>query len=160
MNTQDNWIQHALRRTGWRPQRQIAGLAIISAIILIIVGTLYLSQVASFATTSRQLEQLIAERDELERINEQLRVEIASYQSVPRLLARAQTLGFEAATPERMEWLSIAGYNPDREQTVAPLEESEDLLPTYDETFWGWVQQQWDVLRQQFDNFTQPETQQ
>jgi hypothetical protein len=75
-------------------------------------------------------------------------------------LARAQTLGFEAATPDRMEWLSIAGYNPNREHTVAPLEESEDLLPTYDETFLGWVQQQWDVLRQQFDNFTQPETQQ
>ncbi len=156
---ENNWIQHALRRTGWRPQRQIAGLVVISVIILIVVGTLYLSQVASFATTSRQLEILIAERDELERVNEQLQVEIASYQSVPRLLSRAQALGFEPATPDRMEWLAIEGYNPNRAETVAPLEESQEVLPTYDETFWGWVQQQWDILRQQFKNFTQPEEQ-
>jgi hypothetical protein len=156
---QNNWIQHALRRTGWRPQRQIAWLAGISVVLLVVVGTLYLSQVASFATTSRQLEQLIAERDELERRNEQLRVEIASYQSVPRLLARAQALGFEIATPDRMEWLTIDGYNPQRDETVAPLDEITTLLPTYDETFWGWVQQQWDILRQQFDSFTNPENQ-
>jgi hypothetical protein len=120
---------------------------------------LYLSQVASFATTSRQLEQLIAERDELERRNEQLRVEIASFQSVPRLLSRAQALGFEPATPDRMEWLMIDGYNPERDQTVAPLDAPTIILPTYDETFWGWIQQQWDILRQQFDSFTHPETQ-
>lgn len=159
MSVDNNWLQHALRRTGWRPQRQIAGLAVISVFVLIIIGTLYLSQVASFATTSRELELLIAERDELERVNEQLRVEIASYQSVPRLLARAQTLGFEPASPERMEWLAIDGYNPNREETVVPLDEPEALLPTYDETFGGWVQQQWDLLRQQFESFTSPEEQ-
>ncbi len=159
MSVDNTWLQHALRRTGWRPQRQIAGLAVISVFVLIIIGTLYLSQVASFATTSRELELLIAERDELERVNEQLRVEIASYQSVPRLLARAQTLGFEPASPERMEWLAIDGYNPNREETVVPLDEPETLLPTYDETFGGWVQQQWDLLRQQFESFTSPEEQ-
>jgi len=159
MTVQNNWLQHALRRTGWRPQRQLAWLVAISVFVLIVVGTLYLSQVASFATTNRQLEQLIAERDELERVNEQLRVEIASYQSVPRLLSRAQALGFEPATPDRMEWLAIDGYNPARAETVVPLDEAEAPLPTYDESFWGWVQQQWDLLRQQFDSFTHPEEQ-
>jgi hypothetical protein len=160
MNSQANWLGHALRRTGWRPQRQIVWLAGISIVILIVIGTLYLSQVASFTATSRQLEQLIAERDELERVNEQIRIEIASYQSVPRLLARAQDLGFQPATPDRMEWLLVEGYNPNREETVAPLEETQEAFPTYDESFWGWMQQQWDILRQQFDSFTSPEEQQ
>ncbi|NWF69638.1 MAG: hypothetical protein HXY40_11185 [Chloroflexi bacterium] len=155
----DNWLQHTLRRSGWRPQRQITWLLGVGVLIAIVMGALYLSQVAGFASTNRELEQLIAERDELERINEQLRAEIASFQSVPRLLARAQELGFSPAPPDRIEYLLVEGYDANRAATVAPLDDAQDALPTYDETFWGWLQQQWDLLRQQFDSFTNPEGQ-
>ena len=62
--------------------------------IALILGVLYLSQVASDAATNRRLTDLLAERDELERLNEQLRADIAELTSVPRLYDRAISLGF------------------------------------------------------------------
>jgi hypothetical protein len=156
MAGQGNWLQHALRRSGWRPQRQVAALLGVTVFVAIIMGGVYLSQVASFATTSRQLEALIAQRNELERTNEQLRVEIAGYRTVSRLLARAQELGFVDASSGSIEYLSIDGYNPNRAQTEAPIEQVEQVAaPVYDDSFSGWLQQQFDSLRRQFEAFNQ-----
>lgn len=148
-----SWLNHALRRSGWRPQNQVVGLATLGVALALILGALYLSQLASIAGMGRELEDLIAERDKLELINEQLRAEIANFMSVPRLLFRAQQLDFIAAGPEDVEYLIIDGYNPSRADTVAPLDEPDDQAPVYEETFLGWLQQQWDALRNQFDNF-------
>ncbi|RMG89612.1 MAG: hypothetical protein D6712_01400 [Chloroflexi bacterium] len=149
-----NWIQHTLRRSRWRPQNQAAALATLGVIIALIIGVLYLSQVSSNATTGRQLADLIAERNELQSVNEQLRAEIAELRSVPRLLARASELGFVPAGQDQIEYLVIEGYNPHRDETVAPLQKEEPQLPVYDESFGGWLQQQLDNLRAQFEGFS------
>jgi hypothetical protein len=155
-----NWLQHTLGQRGWRPQRQAVALAALGLFIALIIGALYLSQVAAEATTGRQLADLIAQRNELERTNEQLRAEIASLKSVPRLLARAEALGFRSATNADIHHLVIAGYNPNRAQIVAtPEGVPEEQRPVYDETFGGWLQQQWDTLRGQFDSFGSREEQ-
>ncbi len=155
----NNWLQHALRRTGWRPQRQVIALATLGMVLALLLGALYLSQVAAEANMGRALSVLIAQRNKLERTNEQLRAEIAGLRSVPRLLARAQELGFFSATAANIEYLVIEGYNPNRENadTVAPLPADTAPQPVYDETFGGWLQQQWDSLRQQFSRFGQRE---
>jgi hypothetical protein len=149
-------MPHGLRRLRWQPQRQVATLAFVSIIAAIMFGGVYLAQVATIATTGRQLKELIAERYELERTNEQLRVEIAQYQTVYRLQARAQELGFVAAGATDMLFLMVAGYNPNRSETAAPIETAPQSLPLYDETFSGWLAQQWDQLQNQFTGFTQP----
>jgi hypothetical protein len=141
-----NWFNHALRRTGRQPQRQAVALGALGFFIALILGALYLSQVASEATTGRELSDLLEERDELERTNEQLRVEIAEFKSVPRLQARAQELGFEIATAGQIEYLPVAGYNPAQVDTVAPIEVDEAESAIYDETFTDWVKRQWDAL--------------
>ena len=92
-----NWIQHALRQGGWRPQRQATALATLGVVISLIVGALYLSQVAAEATKNRALEDLITQRNELQRTNEQLRSEIASLRTVPRVLS-ARPLGARPGT--------------------------------------------------------------
>ncbi|HLV35036.1 MAG TPA: hypothetical protein VKY59_07990, partial [Spirillospora sp.] len=93
----NNWIDHALRRTPWRSQRQAAALVALGFFVALIIGALYLSQAVAVATTGRQLEALIAERNRLEQVNEELRAEIAGLRSVPRLQQRARELGFELA---------------------------------------------------------------
>jgi len=155
MQPNNDWLAHAFARTRWRPQNQVAALFVLGIALILIFGGLYLSQVASFATTNREIEGLIDERDRLERTNEQLRGQIASLETVPQLLERARQLGFRAATPQDIEYLVIEGYNPNRERTVAPLalEEQLDEGPQYDETFSGWLQQQFDSLRRQFETF-------
>jgi hypothetical protein len=151
-----NWLQHTLRRRSWRGQRQAVALGALGLFVAIIIGALYLAQASSLSTLGRQLEDLIAERNRLEQNNEQLRSAIAELRSVPRLLARAQELGFVQAVRDQIEYLVIEGYNPNRTQTVAPVAEAADEapLPVYDETFIGWVQQQWDSFRRQFEGFS------
>lgn len=157
MAQQQNWIQHALQRATWRPQNQVAALFVVGIAITLIFGGLYLSQVASFATTNRAIEALIEERDRLERTNEQLRGQIASLETVPQLLERARQLGFRPATASDIQYLVIEGYNPNRERTLASLvpQEQYDDAPRYEQTFSGWLQQQFDSLRQQFESFGQ-----
>jgi hypothetical protein len=152
------WLGHTLRRTRWRPRREAVALGTLGLVVGIIIGALYLAQSAATSTMGRQLEDLITLRNELEQENERLRVEIASLQSVPRLLARAQELGFTLAGRSQIEYLVIDGYNPNRNQIVTQAEISRTpALPVYDESFSGWVQQQLDRLAGQLEGFTKQE---
>ena len=152
------WLGHALRRTRWRPQRQALALGTLGMFVAIIIGALYLAQAASTSALGRQLEEQISVRNRLEQENQRLRGQIASLQSVPRLQARAQELGFVLAGPERIEYLTVTGYNPNRsvdgEQSAMPAPTATPLAPTYDETFTGWLQQQLDQLANQFNSFS------
>jgi hypothetical protein len=150
-----NWVRHALEETGWQPQRQAAWLVILGVILTLIFGGVYLSQIANYATTNREIEALIEQRDRLERENESLRAQIAQLQTVPRLLERATALGFRPATAADIEYLMVDGYNPNRSRTVVPLEIEEEFAsaPQYDATFSGWLQKEWDNLIRQFQTF-------
>lgn len=150
-----NWIQQAVRRSPLQRQREVFGLILMALIMTVIIAALYLSNVADTSTTGRQLEVLIEERDQLAQTNEQLRVEIAELRSVPRLIARAEELGFRQAGNGEVEYLVVDGYNPLRARTVAPLEDEDDETLTYDETFIGWLQQQVNDLSQQFSTYNQ-----
>jgi hypothetical protein len=131
----------------------LAGLGLFIAII---IGTLYLAQSASVATLGRQLEALIAQRNDLQQTNEQLRSEIASYRTVSRLLARARELGFEDAQENQIQYLYVDGYNPKRDEVVTAIQPTPEAnpLPTYNESFIGWLQEQWDNLKRQFQGFS------
>ena len=149
------WIQHTLDRSRWRPQRQALALATLGLFVAIIMGALYLSQSASTSAIGRQLEDLIIERDNYEQQNEQLRSEIASLQSMPRLEQRAADLGFLPAANSDIEYMVVDGYNPRRQEAVVPLVVETPTVPVYDESFTGWLQQQVDSLREQLESFTQ-----
>jgi hypothetical protein len=143
----DNWFEHALRRAKWQPQRQVVALGALGFFIALILGALYLSQVAAEVTMNRHLTDLLEVRDELERNNEQLRAEIAGLRSVPALRARAIALGFSDAQRGQIEYLPVQGYNPQRADTVAPIGLEGGEPSVYDETFAGWIQQQWEALQ-------------
>lgn len=150
-----NWVRHALDRTSWQPQRQAAWLLTLGVIMLLTFGGISLSQIANYASTNREIEELIDNRDDLEIENERLRAEIANLQTVPHLLERAQSLGFRPATANDIEWIMVDGYNPNRSETVVNIvpEEEFDDTPQYDASFSGWLQQQLDSLVNQFRAF-------
>jgi hypothetical protein len=149
-----NWLQHALRDTPFKLQRQAIALAGLGLFVAVIIGALYLAQSTSNATLGRQLEDLIARRDKLEQANEQLRSEIAELRSVPRLLDRATQLGFVDSGEQNIEYLVVDGYNPNRVQATPQLETIRPNVPEYDENFIGWVQQQWDAFTSQLRTFS------
>jgi cell division protein FtsB len=153
-----NWFNHTFRRRPWRTQRQAIALLTLSFFVAIIIGALYLAQASAVSTTGRQLEELIAQRNLLEQNNEQLRAEIAGFQSVPRLEQRARELGFVLAGREDIEYLVIVGYDPEREPLSTPVPEESapaDAVAVYDETFLGWLQQQWDAFTSQVEEPTE-----
>ncbi|MGJ3240809.1 MAG: FtsB family cell division protein [Anaerolineae bacterium] len=150
-----NWVQHALNRASFQPRRQAALLVVLGVVMTLIFGGISLSQIANYASTNRAIEALIAQRNRLELENENLRAEIASFQTVPRLLERARNLGYREASVTDIEYIMIDGYDPDRIMDVVAITQSEpfDDTPTYDATFAGWLQAQWDSLVNQFRAF-------
>ena len=150
------WFQHTFSRKRFQTRNQATALAILGVAILLILGSLYLSQVASFAITNREIEDLISRRDGLKRENESLIGEIASFRTVPRLFARAVEIGFRPSTNADIEYVLIPGYNPDREDIFvasAASEAAQAAAPVYDETFSSWLQAQFNHLRDQFESF-------
>lgn len=144
---------HALRLS-WRRQRQAVTLAGLCLLLALAVGALvYLSQAAQDATTGRQLETLLAERNDLEQRNESLRSEIASLRSVPRLQQRAGELGFRLASPEDIDYVIVEQYDP-RQLAVAPETWPGPATPgpVYDETLAGWLQQQLDAFNRSLES--------
>jgi len=147
MASRSNWIEHALRNSQWQPQRQVVALATLGFFIALILGALYLTQVASEATTNRRLEELLDQRDDLERINELIRVEIAQQTGLGNLQRRAEEMGFQLADDEQIIYLVVEGYQPQQPDTVAPVEpltDGDDAGSAYNETFTGWLERQWD----------------
>jgi hypothetical protein len=137
-------------------QRQAVALVGLGLFIAVIIGALYLAQSTSLSTLGRQLEDQIAKRNQLEQTNEQLRAEIAELRTVSRLLARAHDLGFVDSGQANIEYLVVSGYNPTRGETATGPTVTDDQpdVPAYDETFIGWLQQQWDAFTSQLQSFS------
>ena len=144
-----------VQRNEWRPTRGMIALGTLALFVAIIIGALYLSQSASTSAVGRQLEEMVTTRNELERQNEQFRAEIASLRGVGRLLTRAQELGFAQAGAADIEYVVVPGYEPANAPVVASAAQADAPPPVYDESFLGWVQQQLDALRRQFEGFVQ-----
>ena len=143
------WFQHTLSRKRFQTRNRAATLAILGVVILILLGSVYLSQVASFAIANRAIEALIIQRDELRYTNEQLRAEIAQYRTAPRLSARAVEIGFRPATNDDIDYIVIAGFNEAESAApaVASVESAADETPQYDETFSGWLRRQLGLVK-------------
>ena len=152
-----NWIQHTLSRKRFYARNQAAMLVILGTAILLALGSIYLSLVASFAITNRTIEDLIIQRDELKYTNEQLIAEIARFRTVPRLTLRAQDIGFRPATNDEIDYVVIEGYSPSRGNSFAEAASAradQAPAPSYDETFSGWIQRQLGTLREQIAAFS------
>jgi cell division protein FtsB len=146
--------------TRWNPfenvsenQAQVVAVVVLLTVVVLIIGGLYLAQATTNITTVRDIEQLKQERGRLQRGNEQLKAQIAELQSIDNLMTRAATLGFQPAGPEDMQYLIVDGYEY-RKPTVVPTQVRMTPTPqTYDEDFAGWLKEQFDSLRNQFEDW-------
>ena len=141
--------QQALPQMPWRTPTQSAAIIALVLIVAIIIGALYLAQATATATTGRELENLAATRDFLQRSNEDISAEIAGKRDISTLRGRAQALGFVPVGPDRIEYLVVNGYLPNR--ATATPEITPQPIFVYDETFNGWAQKQWNTLMNQFE---------
>lgn len=149
--------KHTLSPPPWQNQTQMASTLALIVVVGIIIAALYLIQTTTTTTTARELEQMSDQRAELERNNELLRADIAEMESLPRVMTRAAELGFHDAGESEIQYIIVDGYRYDRPKvtptpTPAPAPEEEEQV--YDETLSGWLRQQWDRLKRQFDDWS------
>ncbi len=137
------WIQHTLKQAPWRTQAQGTSLVMAVVVIVAVIGALYLAQVSRTATAGRRLQSLEAQRQVLEQQNAQLRAEIAALRSVPRLIAEAERLGYHAAGPDEVEYMTLPGVSPPSTEapSASPTPESGagQAVSPYTETLESWL---------------------
>ncbi len=113
-------------------------------VALIITAGLYLAVNAKVANAGRELLTLEARRDGLERENSELMTFFAQITSPERLLERAVSMGFRAATPGEIDYFPVPGMAPDPE-FMAPQPPFSDesrhsgLSPAFTETLGDWL---------------------
>jgi hypothetical protein len=158
MSTDDSRVPHTLEQPPWRNQTQLVTTLSLVVIVGIIIGALYLIQTTTTTTTARELDEMSDYRARLERQNERLRAEIAELESLPRVMTRAAELGYRQAGPGEIQYIVVDGYRYDRPRvTPTPTPTPPGPEPVYDETLGGWLQEQWDNLKRQFDEWRSSE---
>ena len=136
--------KQAFRLTPWRSQLRITSRTVLTAIVLLIVGGLYLAVNARVARSGRDVLIWQSERAELQRQIAELTATLAELTTPERMLERALTLGFRPAELGDIEYIVVAGYVPP-DPFVAPTppnsttEREGGLSPAYTETLGDWI---------------------
>lgn len=147
-----NWLSHALREAPWRKQTQATSVVALAIVVVLVIGALYLAQATATATAGRDLQTLEQQRAVLVQENAQIEAEIAQLRSVTRLTNRALELGYRPARNDEIEYLPVEGLPPFE---PADIESGPPEVLVYDESFSGWLGQQWNTIVTEFRNFIQ-----
>jgi len=146
LNRRPAWLNQALRQAPWRTQAQATSLLMALVIVVAVIGTLYLAQASRTAAAGRRLQDLEDQRQTLEQQNAQLRAEIASLRSVPRLIAQAEAVGYRPATTQDLEYMPMPGPAPSVSATATPFPTAAELAPAYEETLADWLTRRMAVI--------------
>ena len=101
-------ISHGIKRNPNKLEGRATFGMLIMLVVLSLLGWIYLTQASHVATTGRRIEELQIDKARLEQQNLELMVEIATLESVSRLAARAQELGFRTVALDDAEFLVAA----------------------------------------------------
>jgi len=90
----------ATRRRISRPARagrrvHPVGVLLAAILVCFLLGLIYLAQTIQLAATNYQIEQLIAQRDDLHRQLQTIETSVLSWGAEPTVLERAQRLGLD-----------------------------------------------------------------
>lgn len=112
-------------------------------ITLLGIGGMYLAVSAEAASAGRRVLDLEREREDLLESNTELRTQLMARADPERMMALASELGFRAAGPNDVEYLTVEGFKP-APPFVAPKPPAggeigeTTLSPAYTETLGDW----------------------
>ncbi|MGD2179236.1 MAG: hypothetical protein PVG71_15600 [Anaerolineae bacterium] len=98
------WVTHGVKRGRFELDSRAAVALSAVVAVLMLVAALYLALVSRTAAQGRYIERLQVEVFRLQRENEQTAVRIAEACALPRVMSRAEALGFVPA--EHVEFLT------------------------------------------------------
>jgi hypothetical protein len=114
------------------------------AIVFLVICGVYLAVNARLARAGREVLTLEERRAELLRVTGELGSELATRTAPETMMAKAVALGFHAAGPQDVLFLTIDGYIPPVEFVAPRPPANEDksqamLSPAYTETLGDWL---------------------
>ena len=134
-------ISHCTKNNPWKLQGRSAVGVLLILVALSLLGWIYLTQASHVATTSRRVQKLEREKARLQQENLDLMAHVAEFESVSRLAARAEELGFVMASTQDAEFLVISDLVLPQTQ-VAGAETSVDrFLDSVASQFTAWTQE-------------------
>jgi cell division protein FtsL len=145
------------RRFFWNTsqnQTQVVAVLILLAVVILIIGGLYLAQAAQDITNKNDIRQLQATKVALDRNNELLKAEIAELQRVDNLATRAYELGYRPAGVDNIQWIVVDGYVYDQPVPTPTLFRQTPTPEVYEENFAGWLRRQFNNLRREFEEWS------
>jgi cell division protein FtsB len=144
MNRGQRLIQ-AYRQAPWRRQVQWIGLFLAAVIFVAVVAGVYLSVTARAAAYGRNIQDVRADMDILEKEIEDLETDLASLTSVEVMEERARDLEYLPIQKNQMIHLTVSGYGgrPLADQSVVAPEspqENNTLPPEFTLSLIEWFQ--------------------
>jgi hypothetical protein len=139
----------AYKQAPWRIQIQWIGLFLLGLVLAASIAGLYLNISGQAATTGRRIQNLEYEIGEIQNEIADLTTNLAKEQSVEKMKARAEEMGFKLRDPSTAVYLEIPGFNPADSLVLAPprvnvLSESPSIRSSYRSSLWDWfVQKIW-----------------
>jgi hypothetical protein len=103
------FISHCVKKDPNKLAGRATSGMLIMLVVLSLLGWIYLTQASQVATTGRRIEALQGEKARLEQQNMDLTVEVATLESVERLMAEAQKMGFSPVALGSAEYVEAAG---------------------------------------------------
>jgi cell division protein FtsL len=139
------------KRLVWLTEAQAALSWLVILVLVALLGAIYLFQTSRTASVGRRIQNLQIDLDKVKRENSELELNIAEAQSLERLQAEAERLGFVRAQPEDIEYLVVPDYpqlvnqanSPEREPAARPIDTIDELL--------------WLIIEKSFSNMVQGE---
>jgi cell division protein FtsL len=131
--TRPRQTRELARRLGLLTEAQAAAGWGIIIILAALLGAIYLNQASKIATIGRRIQSEQQLLDELRLKNADLERQIAEAQSLERLMAESQRLGFVASTPADIDYVVIPNY-PSEPVWGTPIEEEPPPRPQPPET--------------------------
>jgi hypothetical protein len=107
-----NWLPHGFKRAPSLFRAQAAlGWGVVVA-LMALLGVVYLTLGSDSIVSGYHIQQMTWKLTTLQRENAQLEAQIANFEAVGALQARAQEMGFVPAGPEQIEYLRVDNYPP------------------------------------------------
>lgn len=128
----------------WRKQSQVLGLILVIVVFGVLFATIYLHISARTAEVGRQIQIMQNEIDELDRMNEDLRSQLALIRASDEMEKKAGALGFEPVQMDEITFLTVPGFvQPQvfvfQHQLVEEPPSTARLPDEYTESLFEWI---------------------
>ena len=139
-------IVQKVRQAPWRVQRQWIGLFLLALVLMAMVAGIYLNVTVGAALAGRETISLEAKITSNLRTNADSETQLAGLASVEAMQKRAETMGFQPASPDDITYVAVPGYvvqpgvnlsTAHKDQAVVPV-----ILPEYTESWFDYFMNQ------------------